>query len=93
MTDGLNSRLVSWNSIQSGYERQGLLIGNGASVALWNGFAYDSLYEEAASNRLGHRLTQLDQQVFKSLGTRNFEEVLGAVGIARLVASSQGQPT
>lgn len=93
MTDGLDSRLVGWNSIQSGYEGQGLLIGNGASVALWDGFAYDSLYDEAVSNREGHRLTQLDQQVFKSLGTRNFEEVLGAVGMARLVAYSQGQPT
>jgi hypothetical protein len=94
VVDDSTPRLVSWNSIQSGYEWEGLLLGNGASIALWDGFAYKSLYKEAISGRIDHPLSDTDREIFGSLGsTTNFERVLGAIGTAKMVATALGHPT
>lgn len=84
---------MNWRSIESGYEQQALLLGNGASRALWDGFAYGSLLEEACS-RIDHPLTEADQRIFDSLeSTSNFERVLQAIGTAKKVAVALGHPT
>lgn len=84
---------MNWRSIESGYEQQALLLGNGASRALWDGFTYGSLFEEATS-RIDHPLTEADQRIFESLeSTNNFEGVLYAIGTARKVAVALKHPT
>lgn len=86
-------RLVSWRSIESGYEQEALLLGNGASRNLWDGFAYSSLLEQA-THRIDHPLTEADQRIFESLeSTTNFERVLNAIGTAKKVAVALGHPT
>lgn len=53
-----------------------ILIGNGASLAVWEGFGYNSIYEEA--HRSGHLLRE-DIELFESLNTKNFEQVLSHI--------------
>lgn len=55
-----------------------LLIGNGASIAVSEKFDYESLYEEAD-------LSVADRAIFDSFGTSNFEFVLRALSVAKLV--------
>ncbi len=71
-------------------EYTGLLIGNGASRAVWEGFAYTSLYDTAKTGNRDHRLTPEDVQLFESLETENFERVLAALATTRQVSESLG---
>ena len=72
-----SSELASWEEVKKSLEktsdRMNLLIGNGASQAVWEGFGYKSIYEE--SERTGYLLKD-DIKLFKSLKTENFERVL-----------------
>ena len=43
----VNDELLEWKNLKDGYENGGLLIGNGASLAVWNRFSYESLYDRA----------------------------------------------
>ena len=49
MTDFLNvdATLEDWNALRAANDFQGLLVGNGASRAVWDDFGYDSLFENA----------------------------------------------
>ena len=66
----------------------GILIGNGASRAVWHRFAYGSLLEKAKSNEIAHPLTAADLRVFDGLATEDFERVLAALATAVLVNCS-----
>lgn len=73
-----DGELEDWNALRATTSFSGLLIGNGASLAVWPQFSYDSLFEKAQTTRnrpLG--LTELS--VFKAMDTNNFEQVLSAL--------------
>lgn len=80
----IDNHLERWKDIATDFENGAILVGNGASRNVWEGFCYDSLFEEA------DQLTDEDRALFRSLGEKNtdFELVLGSLVIAILVASS-----
>lgn len=73
-----NALLPQWHSLPLAPDCTGLLLGNGASRAVWRNFAYDSLYERAQKVR-NRPLGQSDQALFKHLNTENFERVLSGL--------------
>ena len=75
------TEIVHWSAIKDRYQ-DGLLLGNGASMAVHPGFGYGSLYDEAC--RLGHVNEQV-QKVFNSFETCDFELVLRRLWHAKLV--------
>jgi hypothetical protein len=83
-TKKVDSNLASWDEIKDQFHHGGILIGNGASLAVWENFAYRSLYEKASSQTV-HALTSDDKSLFSSLNTENFEQVLGALSTAKMV--------
>jgi len=66
------SLLPSWEKVKAKFQKGGILIGNGASLAVWKNFGYRSLYEKAESH-VEHPLSSEDKHIFKSLQTENFE--------------------
>jgi hypothetical protein len=77
----LNNEDFRWNSI---------LIGNGASINVWDGFNYNSIFDHAAAITLGNPLTESDISLFNSLNTHNFEQVLSSLNIARIINQALG---
>lgn len=73
--------IVQWTTIKDRFE-DGLLLGNGASMAVHTGFGYGSLYEEAC--RLEH-VSEPVQKIFDSFETTDFELVLRQLWHAKLV--------
>ena len=71
----------------------GVLIGNGASIAVWDDFAYDSLFERARDPALKVTLSPDDLALFDKFNTKNFEQVLGALKFARSVLEVLGYST
>src|SRR5216684_2283009 len=86
----IDAELEDWNNIKDRYEWKGLLVGNGASLAIWEGFNYKSLYKTAIHD-ITHPLSREDRGIFKSLRTRNFERVLAALWTAEVVSKALGQ--
>jgi hypothetical protein len=79
----IDDELVDWASIKQTYDGHGLLIGNGASVAVWERFSYPSLYAEAP-------LTELDKSLFEALDSTNFELILDSLRISEVVCNAVG---
>lgn len=77
------AELEKWVDVEDGAEWPTLLVGNGASVNLWDGFAYPSLYAQA-------NLSEVAKAVFADLGVTNFETVLEAIHHARVVVEALG---
>ena len=73
-----DASLEDWNALRASTPIAGLLIGNGASRAVWEDFAYDSLFENARTVE-EKPLSQSELSVFEALHTRSFEQVLGAL--------------
>ncbi|MCB1034217.1 MAG: DUF4917 family protein [Acidobacteria bacterium] len=84
----LTAKLEDWGNLREECEFTGLLLGNGASRNVWEGFGYDSLYQIACAENATHRLDTTDQRLFDELGTRSFERVLGGLAVAQLVNRS-----
>lgn len=83
----ITPELVLWQELhEQGWN--GILIGNGASRAVWQRFAYGSLLEKAKSNEIEHPLTVADLRLFDGLATENFERVMAALATAILVNRS-----
>ncbi len=76
--------IYDWNELNIQWDH--LLLGNGASIALDNRFAYSSLYEVACSNNL----LQVTLPIFQNLNTNDFEQVLLACWYANIVNNSIG---
>lgn len=76
--------LETWDAVERNFpeKNRGLLIGNGASMALWGGFGYESLYKMACDETRRVHLQECDKKVFDHLNTKNFESVLSALIIA-----------
>ena len=73
--------LESWANVAPTLPEKdrGLLIGNGASVALWPRFQYRSLYEMAQDATKQDHLEQREIDLFSAFETENFEAVLSAM--------------
>jgi hypothetical protein len=70
--------LEDWNTLNSSIGFPELLIGNGASLAVWRKFAYFSLFDEAQTTK-NRPLSPTELSVFRALDTSNFEQVLSAL--------------
>ncbi|MCS7484575.1 DUF4917 family protein [Umezawaea endophytica] len=79
--------LSAWPEIEDQADWNTLLLGNGASVNIWSGFSYTSLYEIAVSE-----FDKSARAAFEQLETSNFEEVLAGLSLARGLASAVGAP-
>jgi len=75
----LDAHLASWQELAKRHPCDALLLGNGASRALWKPFGYFSLFEEAQRAGRKKGLAISDQALFKSLGTELFEPVLSTL--------------
>ncbi|WP_248799941.1 DUF4917 family protein [Pseudomonas sp. MWU13-2105] len=73
-----DTTLEDWSALRAEIPCSGLLIGNGASRAMWQAFAYESLFELAQTTR-NRPLGLSELAVFKALETSNFEQVLSAL--------------
>jgi hypothetical protein len=80
----ISSDLPSWEEIKATHEWGAILIGNGASRAVWEGFSYNSLFQ-TAKNDIEHQLTADDQALFQAFEAENFETILAALSSARRV--------
>lgn len=88
----LDSSLKDWRKIKDEFEGSGLLLGNGASRAVWNKFGYSSLYEAAQSVPIEHQLSSKDITIFKAMDdTVDFERVLAALWITQTVCTALNQ--
>lgn len=84
LTD-IDARLADWNDLQTARgERWGLLMGNGASLAVWKNFAYDSLFDLSQTTR-SNPMSRTELAVFSAMDTHNFEPVLAALKSAMRV--------
>ena len=73
-----NGELDDWHTLNTQIGCTELLIGNGASLAVWRNFAYFSLFDEAQTTR--HRpLSQTELSVFRALDSNSFTQVLAAL--------------
>jgi hypothetical protein len=73
-----DARLEDWETLRAHTAFGGLLVGNGASRAVWDDFGYDSLFENARTVE-EKPLSPSELSVFDALQTRSFEQVLGAL--------------
>jgi hypothetical protein len=83
--------LLEWPDVRDRLAWTGLLVGNGASTAFWDGFAYDSIFERAQSSAVTNQLTDEDKAIFDAFNTTNFEQVLAALKTSRVVLSVLGR--
>lgn len=80
--------LAPWSEVKEYADWTGLLVGNGASIAIWPDFRYGSLFEVAASRDISHPLSTEDKTLFKAFDTKNFEQVLAALKTAGVVVDA-----
>lgn len=74
----LTGELENWSALSTSISFPELLIGNGASLAVWRKFAYFSLFDEAKTTQ-SRPLSPTELSVFRALDTSNFEQVLSAL--------------
>ena len=75
------SRIYDWGEIEKHFKHK-LLLGNGASRAIWKDFKYSSLYEEAKkAGRIDSSLSNL----FLDFDTTDFEYILRLLSQAKRV--------
>lgn len=79
----VDASLQGWDEIAD-HPWSGVLLGNGASIAVWDGFKYPSLYETSLDRPEGG-LSAEDQALFESFQTHNFEAVLSALHTAEVI--------
>lgn len=74
--------LRPWSEVVGQGPWPSILLGNGASRAVWEKFAYPSLFNAAKSLPLDHKLLPEDEALFDSLNTEIFEVVLRALALS-----------
>jgi hypothetical protein len=85
------AELLEWPAIRAGdVQWRGLLLGNGASIAVAQSFDYRSLLGVARSANIEHPLVAGADALFGELGTSNFEYVLASLKLARRVCEATG---
>jgi hypothetical protein len=88
----IDDSLESWENVKDAEDWSGLLVGNGASRAVWEKFDYPSLYQKACSNEVAHPLQNADQAVFATLQTENFEATLAGLKTSEKICASLAIP-
>lgn len=89
-----NATLRPWHKVATIRKWKGLLIGNGASRAVWPDFHYKSLYNTALTLAHPDCLRTTDRTLFKELRvSHNFEAVLEVLNSARIVCRALGLST
>jgi Domain of unknown function (DUF4917) len=89
----IDASLPSWDRVKRDLpgEYLGLLLGNGASIALWDGFSYRQLHELACDERRQFHLTPEDREIFDNFGEGgNFESVLSGLWTAKTIGEILG---
>lgn len=85
-----NGDLLDWSDIRAtDVPWPGLLLGNGASIAVSESFDYGSLYKVACSD-LDDPLTTEAQALFDEFSTTNFEYILASLKVAGQVCEAAG---
>ena len=84
----IDGKLELWPDLRKTINFTGILLGNGASLAVWPHFDYASLFEVAKKKNPNVKLTPADETLFDSFSTRHFERVLAALATARKVAGA-----
>jgi hypothetical protein len=79
--------LADWSTVKAMHDWAVILLGNGASCAIWSRFGYGSLYRVAQRNG---GLPPEDVNLFKALNTSNFEGVLAGLQTALKVDGALG---
>lgn len=74
----VDAHLEDWKALRATTPFSALLVGNGASRAVWDDFGYDSLFENARTVE-EKPLSPSELSVFEAMQTRSFEQVLGAL--------------
>nr|WP_122666644.1 DUF4917 family protein [Pseudomonas viridiflava] len=81
----IDAGLADWNALRTAHDEEwGLLMGNGASLAVWKNFAYDSLFDLSQTTR-SNPMSRTELAVFSAMDTHNFEPVLAALKSAMRV--------
>jgi Domain of unknown function (DUF4917) len=80
--------LRPWSEVAEYATWTGLLVGNGASMAVWPEFHYASLFEVATSDSVENQLNDEDTRLFDAIETQNFEQVLASLKTAAVVAEA-----
>jgi len=78
-------RLRQWGDVVACYNLPDILIGNGASIAVWPEFGYSSLYKKAVSPSIENPLDEFCQAHFTADDTTNFEHILRSLKDAEAV--------
>lgn len=87
-TDG---SLYNWNEIDNDdFNWNSILVGNGASINVWQNFNYSSIFARATSDDAASQLDVLDINLFNTLGTHNFEQVLFSLRTAEIINRALG---
>ncbi|MGU9827298.1 DUF4917 family protein [Pseudomonas sp. LF242] len=89
MPTNVNDSLLSWNEI-SELGWNDLLLGNGFSINIHNGFNYNNLKEVACRTAIGETLLEESRILFDAYDTTNFEDVLRSIYHALQVDDSLG---
>jgi hypothetical protein len=91
----IDGSLLSWPEAKSrlGWAETGILIGNGASMAISPIFGYPSLFDVACDDCQRYRLTPESRKVFAEFDTKNFEEVLFNLRVSRRTCTCFNFPT
>ncbi|MFP2932137.1 DUF4917 family protein [Pyxidicoccus sp. 3LG] len=79
----VDDQLVSWADVEALRRWEALLLGNGASIAVWRSFSYSSLFDVAG-------LSDGDRLIFEALDTTDFEQVLRTLQLAGMVCDQLG---
>jgi len=92
------TKVYEWRDLADDVEFGSLLLGNGASMAIWEEFKYDSLFTVAQTQSrpfgptgVAHPLLPADIGIFNQFETRNFETVLSALNVASRVMLARGE--
>lgn len=86
----IDEKLEDWNELSDSLEHTGIIVGNGASMAVWESFCYPSLFGIARQATQTSRLLDEDVALFEAFSTTNFELVLSTLVTARMVNASLG---
>lgn len=83
--NAIDGHLLPWDEIDDREDFSGILIGNGASIAVWDNFRYSSIYEKSKSTDIENPLTNADKNLFTALDSTNFERVMSSLTTAKIV--------
>ncbi len=89
--DEISADLPPWDNVAKKEDWSGILLGNGASIAVWDGFRYSSLFDKACSPDLDHPLSEADKVLFGSFAAQDFELILSALVVSGRVVTALNQ--